>query len=149
LVDFQAKSYGEAIEKLVDHMIRSHHLEVDRATLLATLLEPEGKAPTILGGGLASPHAALADEHPPVGVMGISRRGLDFDEPDGKPVHCIVLLGTSHDQNKRHLQVLATLARTVGTDPWIRDRLFQATTAAHAAEILHGEESEHFNVFLE
>lgn len=149
VVGFHASTYREAIEKLVDHLIRSHHLAVDRATLLATVLEREAQAPTTLGGGLAVPHGFLPDGHPPVGVMGIARRGLAFETPDGEPVHCIVLLGTSRDQNERHLQILATLARTLGTDPWIRDRVFQATTAAHAAEILHGEESEHFNVFLE
>ena len=31
----------------------------------------------------------------------------------------------------------------------MQDRLFHASSAAHAADILHGEESEHFNVFLD
>lgn len=149
LVDFHAQTYREAIEKLVDHMIRSQHLAIDRATLLSTVLEREAQAPTTLGGGLAVPHAILPDGHPPVGAMGVSSRGLAFETPDGEPVHCIVLLGTSRDHNERHLQILATLARALGTDPWIQDRVFHATTAAHAAEVLHGEESEHFNVYLE
>ena len=31
----------------------------------------------------------------------------------------------------------------------MQDRLFGASSPAHAAEILHGEESDDFNVFLE
>ena len=83
------------------------------------------------------------------GVMALSRQGLDFDTPDGKPVHCMVLLGTSPEERDRHLQVLATLARTVGLGPDFQDQLFNATSPAHASELLHGDEYEDFNYFLE
>jgi len=81
--------------------------------------------------------------------MALSRRGLAFEPPDRKPVHCMVLLGTSPEERDRHLQVLATLARTVGLGPDFQDQLFNATSAAHASELLHGEEFEDFNYFLE
>jgi len=149
LTNFVADTKAEAIERLVDHMIRSHHLSVDRQTLLDSVLEREAQASTCLGGGLAVPHVTLPGDHPMVGVMGISRKGLDFATPDGRPVHCMALFGTSKDERQRHLQVLATLARTVGTDPSFQDRLFNATSPAHASETLHGEESEDFNYFLE
>ena len=81
--------------------------------------------------------------------MALSKAGLPFPTPDGNPVHCVVLLGTAHDNAAQHLQILATLARTIGTDPSMQNRLFGASSSAHAAEILHGEESDDFNVFLE
>ena len=84
-----------------------------------------------------------------VGVMAISREGLDFPTPDGRPVHCMVLLGTSPEERDRHLQVLAVLARSVGNDAAFQDQLFNAGSPAHAYEILHGEESEDFNYFLD
>ena len=49
----------------------------------------------------------------------------------------------------RHLQVLAMLARTVGSDNAFQERLYTVDTPAHAYELLHGEESEGFNYFLE
>ena len=84
-----------------------------------------------------------------VGVMAISRTGLDFPTPDGRRVHCMVLLGTSADERDRHLQVLATLARTIGTDASFQAQLFESKNPAHASELLHGEESVDFNYFLE
>ena len=81
--------------------------------------------------------------------MALSRDGLAFDTPDGRPVHCMVLLGTSPEERDRHLQVLATLARTVGLGPDFQDQLFRASSPAHASELLHGEEFEDFNYFLE
>jgi len=45
-------------------------------------------------------------------------------------------------KRKAHCLVLATFARLFGTDPAVWDRLFHATSPAHAAEVLHGEEPE-------
>jgi mannitol/fructose-specific phosphotransferase system IIA component (Ntr-type) len=140
----------QAIDALVELLIKSHHMNgIDRAALRRSVLEREAQASTCFGGGLAVPHCILPDGHPMVGVMGLSREGLGLATPDGRPVHCMVLLGTSRQERDRHLQVLAALARTVGTDLAFQERLFSARSPAHAHELLHGEESEHFNTFLE
>jgi len=149
LTGFKADTMQEAIEKLVDQLARSQVLGVDRKVLLASALEREANASTCLGGGLALPHVMLPAGHRAVGVLALSKPGLAFSTPDGKPVHCIVLLGTAVDDAALHLQILATLARTIGTDPSMQDRLFSADSSAHASEILNGEKSDDFNVFLE
>jgi hypothetical protein len=84
-----------------------------------------------------------------VGAMGISKQGLDFDTPDGLPVHCMVVLTTPENERDRHLQVLAALARAVGTDRNIQRQLFNAASPAHAYNILHAEDAQEFNYFLE
>ena len=148
--DFAADSKEAAIERLVDILIRTHGLRgVDREALLESVLERERQGSTCLGGGLAVPHGLLPEGENMVGVMALSREGLGFETPDGRPVHCLVLLATAADERERHLQVLAALARTVGSDPDFQDRLFDAKSPAHAYELLHGEESEHFNYFME
>jgi Kef-type K+ transport system membrane component KefB/mannitol/fructose-specific phosphotransferase system IIA component (Ntr-type) len=149
VTNFSAENKEQAIEKLVDLMIASHHLQVDRKQLLESVLLREAQASTCFGGGLAVPHGILPDGVPMVGVMGISRAGLAFETPDGRPVHCFVLLGTSSVERDRHLQVLATLAKTIGTDQVFQAQLFSARSPAHATDLLHGEESEDFNYFLE
>ena len=146
----EATTKEQAIDKLVDLLVRSHSLnQADRATLRRSVLEREAEVSTCLGGGLAIPHGELPGSTEMVGVMGLSRRGLPFDTPDGKPVHCIVLLATPPNQQQRHLEVLAALARHIGTKPEVQRSLFNATSAAHAYEILHGEEAADFNYFLE
>ena len=146
----EAGSLREAIEQLTALLISSHHLDhVDSDALLRSTLEREAQVSTCLGGGLAVPHGDLPEGLPMVGVMGLSRRGLAFDTPDGRPVHCIVLLATPRGERDRHLAVLAALARTVGADPAIQQQLYTARSPAHAYEILHDEEAEDFNYFLE
>ena len=150
VVDFQAETKTEAIEKLVDLLIRTHSLPKDvRASLLESVLNREAEASTCLGGGLAVPHGILPSPQPMVGVMAISKSGLHFDSPDGRPIHCMVLLGTASEERERHLQVLAALASNVGTDLAFQEQLFNAKSPAHACEILHGEDSEDFNYFLD
>jgi PTS system fructose-specific IIC component len=148
--DFHAPTKEQAIEKLVDLMMSTHHLSgIAREELLASVIAREEQASTCLGGGLAVPHGILPDGQPMVGVMAISRAGLPFASPDDRPVHCMVMLGTSPQERDRHLQVLAVLARTVGGDAAFQDQLFNARSPAHAYDTLHGEETEDFNYFLD
>jgi len=150
VTEFVAPTKEVAIARLVDLMLRSHEIRgIDRETLLASVLEREAQASTCLGSGLALPHGILPEGQPMAGVMALSRAGLDFDTPDGQPVHCMILLGTAPEERDRHLQVLAVLARTVGSDRAFQQQLVDSRSPAHAYELLHGEESEGFNYFME
>jgi mannitol/fructose-specific phosphotransferase system IIA component (Ntr-type) len=150
ITDFAAATKEIAISRLVDMLIRTHSLRrVDRESLLSTVLEREGQGSTCLGGGLAVPHGILPKGEAMVGVMALSRDGLGFETPDGRPVHCMVLLGTAPEERERHLHVLSALARRVGTDRAFQDQLFDSKSPAHAYELLCGEESEDFNYFME
>lgn len=144
--EFDAKSKEEAIEKLVDILLQSNHMVYDREKLLQSVLEREAEMSTCLGAGLAVPHAEVNMEGGRMmGAMGISQKGLNMETPDGKPVHMMVLLATPPNQRDRHLAVLAAMARTIGSDPNIRQQLFHARTPAHVCEILHSEENRDLN----
>jgi Kef-type K+ transport system membrane component KefB/mannitol/fructose-specific phosphotransferase system IIA component (Ntr-type) len=150
VTDFIAPTKEIAISRLVDLMLQGQGAgRIGRERLLASVLERESQGSTCLGGGLAVPHGILPEGEPMAGVMALSRRGLAFDTPDGRPVHCMVLLGTAPEERDRHLQVLAVLARTVGADRDFQERLVDSRSPAHAYELLHGEESEDFNYFMD
>ena len=149
-VGLEADTPQEAIEQLVDLLIRSHHLDPKlHEPLLQSVLERERQDSTCVGGGVAVPHGRLPEGMSTVGVMGINRRGLNFETPDDRPVHCVILLFSSPEEPERHLQLLAMIAGTVGSDPAIQAQLFNARTPAHAYEVLHHEDAAEFNVFLE
>ena len=84
-----------------------------------------------------------------VGVMGLSSNGLGFKTPDNRPIHCMVLLATPSSDRDRHIEVLASLAHTIGSEHDLREALFDSQTPADAYEILHGDETEGFNRFLD
>lgn len=150
VTDFEARTMEEAIEKLVDVLVQTNRLAIDRSALLASVLERERTMSTCLGDGLAIPHGELAGHASMLGAMGVSRRGLAFDTPDGQPVRCLILIATPASARDRHLEVLAALARAVGSDAAIRDQLYDAKSPAHAYELLHAREgSADYNYFLD
>jgi len=142
LLDLEARSIEDAIERLTTFPIRSHHLQVDRDALVKSVRQREAQVSTCVGGGLAVPHGSLSEGRRMVGVIGISRKGLPFETPDGEPLHCIVLLATPHGERVRHLAVLAALARRIGTNPAVQQELYGAKSAAHVCEVLHDHDDE-------
>ena len=56
-------------------------------------------------------HAVIPEGERVAGVLGISRAGLDFDTPDGREVHAVVLLATPNRERRRHLEVLTRRVR--------------------------------------
>jgi len=149
LTDLHADSMEDAIEQLTDHLVNTHQLRTTRERVLESILSREREHSTCLGEGLALPHGPLDDGDPMAGVIGISREGLRFPTPDGRPVHCIILLGTPPGAQDRHLEVVAAFARVIG-DRQVRHQLYHTKSPAHAYELLHThEESEDFNYFLE
>ncbi|MCZ6602415.1 MAG: PTS sugar transporter subunit IIA [Planctomycetota bacterium] len=149
ITDFDVETKEEGIERLVDLLISSHHLSIDREKLKKSILDREEQASTCIGEGLAIPHGIIEEGEKMYGVIGISHRGLRFDTPDGVPVHCMVLLATPEAQRALHLEVLAALARSIGSDRNIQRQLYHAESPAHAYEIIHAEEFEDYNYFLE
>ena len=60
-----------------------------------------------------------------------------------------MVLATPAGEENRHLAVLTALAKAIGTDRGRQLALFAADTPAHAYELLHAEEAQDFNWFLE
>lgn len=149
LTGLRATTKEDAIRQLVDLLISSHHLKIDRQKFLASVYERENEISTCLGEGVAIPHGVLEDGNRIIGVMGISRRGLNFDTPDGKPIHCMVLLATPPTHRDRHLEVIAALMRALRADEGIRAELYSVRSSAHAYDLLHADEAQSFNYFLE
>lgn len=146
----EAPSMERAIEILADHLLRTQRLQVDRRAVVHGALEREREQSTCLGEGLAVPHVRLPVGRDIVGVMGISRGGLRVPTPDGKSLHCVVLLATPQGQEDRHLLVLAALVQVVRSNPDLRTALYHASSPAHAYAILHaGDVARDVNYFLD
>ena len=149
VTDFEAATMQEAIEKLTDVLIRTNHLQADRESVLASALKREEHGSTCLGHGLAVPHASLEEGDSIVGAVGISVKGLTFDTPVGEHVHCMVLIATPPSQRDHRLEVMAAFATAILSDRGIEQQLYHAKSPAHAYELLHHDEAEDFNQFLE
>ncbi len=149
IIDLKANTKAEAIEQLTNVLVDTNRLRVDRKKLLTQFLIREADTSTCIGDGLALPHGRLDEGEEIVGAMGISQEGLHLDTPDGRLVHCMVLLATPPSQKDRYLEVLAAITRALFTNPTLRDQVYSARSPAHAYELLHVGDAEDFNYFLE
>jgi PTS system fructose-specific IIC component len=146
--DFQAATKEEALGKLVDLLINSHGLQLDRDDFLAEILARESIMSSCIGRGLAVPHGSLPEGADLVGVMAINRTGLPLESPDGLPLRCLVLLAAPPEDGGRFMEVQGVLARNIGANYSLQLQLYNAKSAAHAYEVLHAEEFEDINYFL-
>jgi PTS system fructose-specific IIC component len=146
----RADSIEDAIEQLVDALVSSYSLPLERDAMLAHALERERESSSCLGAGLALPHLRVDTGSAIVGVMGIFPEGVPADTPDGQPLHGIVLFLTPTGEHDHHLAVLQAFARVVGRDETVRNLLYKARSPAHAHEVLHlHERSSWFNQYLD
>lgn len=140
----------EVIRPLVERLYKiTPEMPITQDEFLARVLKREAEEPTMLGQGIMIPHVILEGDGEINGVLGINTHGLDLNAPDGRPVHAIVLLATPEVDRRRHLEVLAAFARTITGDANMREQLYHARSAAQAYDVLHHDEAEDVNYFLE
>jgi Kef-type K+ transport system membrane component KefB/mannitol/fructose-specific phosphotransferase system IIA component len=147
--DLQARTLDDALAELTQLLWNTHRLDPSlREGFLESVRRREREMSSYLGEGLAIPHGEMERGNSIVGVMGISHVGIPVEHSHDS-LHCIVLLATPRSLRDRHLEVLAAFARAIGGDRNIRHQLYEAQSPAHAYQLLHAEESESFNYFID
>lgn len=149
LTGLEAEDKWEALRKLADFFAAAHRLNPQEAAeLYATIEEREKAQSTAMGYGAAIPHGRLNITDEMQGVLGISRNGIPFDGPDGKPVKLVMMIATPTEHEQRHLDVMSGLASMV-RDPIVRERLIAAVDPNDAWEIIEDVGARTYNYFLE
>ncbi|MDQ6965785.1 MAG: PTS sugar transporter subunit IIA [Mariprofundaceae bacterium] len=101
---------------------------IDPDQALAVIMEREKLGSTGIGHGIAIPHGRLPDLETPITALARHSDGIDFDAIDGKPVHIVVVLLAPKDEDRSHLELLASLARALQKES-VRQAIMAATTA--------------------
>lgn len=136
----KAEAISELAEPLFAHKVISAEL---REGVLAALFHREELGPTAVGQGigLAIPHAKHPSVRGLVGVFGRSVEGIDFQSPDGRPVHLFILLLSNRECADRHLEALAYISRKF-RDKDFRNLLLRAANAAQIMDFLEEADNE-------
>ncbi len=124
----------EVIDELCDSLAR-HRAAPAAGNCAAAVRQREELQGTGTGNGVAIPHARLPNLNRPVLVFGRSVAGVEWDAPDGLPVHLVFLLLSPEREGGLQLQILAALARGLAEAP-VRERMIQATSDAETMAAL-------------
>ncbi len=123
-VGLEGEDREEVFEELVE-LYAAGRKGVSRDAILAAVRAREDKQTTGVKPGIAFPHAQTDQVKSVVGLIGISRSGVDYDAMDGKPVHVVFLIISGVDECSMHLRVLKRLSIVLEDPDIYRNLLLQ------------------------
>ena len=92
--------------------------KASKKEIATVLMEREQLGSTGIGGGIAIPHGKLDLVGPILVGFGLSKKGVEYESLDNKPVHIFFLLLTSENSTGDHLKVLAQISKLLKKEPF-------------------------------
>ena len=109
LLDASPKSKSEALDQIVDLMVKSEKIN-DKEAYRKQVYAREEESSTGIGEGIAIPHGKCdAVTKPGLAAM-VVKDGVDFDSLDGEPVTLMFLIAAPNTEDNIHLDVLSKLS---------------------------------------
>ena len=136
-IDMQAEDKNAAIEELAELLYKEHVLK-DKANYIQNVLEREAQVPTNLENGVALPHGKSDAVLRPAVAIGISKRGIRFEE--GSPVSRVIfLIAMPNNADDTHITLLSGItSRLLDCD--CLDNLKEAKRPEDILSLLNAEE---------
>jgi len=110
LTDLGAVSRSGAIEQLaacIAQRLGGNH----EADMVHAAMMREQEFGTAIGDGVSIPHLRMDGLQQPCLAYGRSVDGIEWDAPDGKPVHHVFFLASPADAADLHIQILAAISK--------------------------------------
>ena len=114
----------------------------DASTVAEKLLERERSHPTVMGSGLAIPHATVPGLPEPVIGVALSGEPIQFGPPGTDPVRVFFVLLSPPGREREHVKILARICRLVRHRDFI-DRLEAAGDEAGIVEVIEAVDAFH------
>jgi mannitol/fructose-specific phosphotransferase system IIA component (Ntr-type) len=136
LPDLKATTARGAVEEMVAALVKAKAVAADQhRKVVEAILRREKKGTTGFGNGVAIPHAKHAGVKGVVGIVALSRAGIEFAALDSQPVHLFFLLLSNPDQPEEHLKAMEHIFRSIKNDP-LRRFMCQSSNQEELVELL-------------
>ena len=130
----QLSSKKKLMEKITTLLLQGRE-QLDRKTVLQTLIERERLGSTGIGNGIALPHGRINGLDDVIGAVAVLANPLEYDSMDGKPIKLAFGLLVPAQANEQHLKILAHLAQLFAND-MLRTQLFSAPNNRNVFDLL-------------
>jgi PTS system nitrogen regulatory IIA component len=130
----------EMLKELVEVLANVRNIG-DPKAIVKALVERESLGSTGIGQGIAIPHGKTDNIDQLVAVMGISKKGVNFDALDGELVYIFFLLVAPKDTAGPHLKALAQISRLL-RDSYFCELLRRCKTPEEAHRLIKDEEEK-------
>jgi PTS system nitrogen regulatory IIA component len=139
IADLKAKDKKGVIDELA--LTISKTTNTSAKTIAEILLEREQLGSTGIGGGIAIPHGKLNLTESIIIGFGLSKKGIEYESLDNRPVHIFFVLLTSENSTGGHLKVLAQISKLLKTDEF-KKGLLSAQSVNDIYEIIMEKDEE-------
>jgi len=139
LVNLEAQDKKGVLEELT--MPAAKISNIDHSKLVRMLMERERLGTTGIGEGIGIPHGKLKELDTVILCVGLSKKGVDFDAMDGKPVHIFFLLFTPEGSTELHLMLLSKISKLLKNEIF-KQRLLEAQDADAVLEVIEEYDEE-------
>ncbi len=124
------------IRELVMALVEGEGIAAEDAEeIIREVLKREELGSTGIGNEAAIPHAKHRNVTRPVGTVGISPKGIEFQSLDNKHVKLFFLLISPERQTRDHLRVLEYISQQLKKEPFCRF-LKEAKTVEDVQQLL-------------
>lgn len=144
ILDIEADSKEDVITKLID-LFEGDQRIVDLQYLKKAVFDREKIMSTGVGMGFAIPHAKTNAVNDVIAAFAKSKKPIDFQSLDSKPVDIFFLLVGTEAQVGLHIKLLSRISRLMNRDGF-RDRLVAAKTSDDIRKLFCDEESHFFEI---
>jgi PTS system fructose-specific IIC component/PTS system nitrogen regulatory IIA component len=130
-IGLEAEDKDEVFEEMADLFCQVENTNV-RQEILKAINDRESKMSTGIHKGIAVPHGKTNALQSMRGILGISRKGIDYDALDGQPVYILFMLLAPQKDSEMHLRLLKRLAGLLDNPQFYTELLVQTdSTSAH------------------
>lgn len=143
-VNFKASSKDDVLRQISEMALRSPLIgKIDHDSLYKQLKEREDQGSTGFGDGIAMPHARIDGMEKFLVFIITSTKGVEFNSLDKKKVKLIFVILGPAEAVQDHLKILATISRTIGSSPTVRNEMMksQTNTSLYESFIRHSRAS--------
>ena len=112
----------------------------DVAELEEAVISREHLQSTACGHGIAFAHGKAEHIKEIAVVLGISKKGISFNTPDGGPVHLLFIIASPPNEHLGYLMVLSSLARICYDECFVKEAveiLSEEEVAKRVAQLLN------------
>ncbi len=132
------------IRELVAGLVETGQLDGgELESIVAAILNREELGSTGIGRGIAVPHTKHPSVGQPIGTVGISHEGIEFQSLDGEPVQLFFMLISPPEQRNEHVKALGNIAKQLADETFCRF-LKQSKTAKDIQQVLEEADNNQF-----
>ena len=125
-LDIESTEKTGSIAEMAESLARENIIR-DEGAFLREVLGREEMGSSGIGEGVAIPHARTGMVEEIIIAFGRSRRGINFESLDKKPVYLLFLIASPTNDNELYLRTLSCLSRFLREREY-RESLLQAKT---------------------